>query len=98
MWVPGLVRCEDRLDAPVVRLGHELVDDYLEFVAARARVTLGTPTPHRAGDANSLSFAGKSSTSTDLTRKSPALIGRRPITRPSQGTASLSHIPRSLSR
>lgn len=37
MWVPGLVRCEDRLDGPVVRLGHELVDDYLEFVAARAR-------------------------------------------------------------
>ena len=37
MWVPGLVRCEDRLDAPVVRLGHELVDGYLEFVAARAR-------------------------------------------------------------
>ena len=37
MWVPSLVRCEDRLDGPVVRLGHELVDDYLEFVAARAR-------------------------------------------------------------
>lgn len=37
MWVPGLVRCEDRLDGPVVRLGHELVDDFLEFVAARAR-------------------------------------------------------------
>ena len=37
MWVPSVVRCEDRLDGPVVRLGHELVDGYLEFVAARAR-------------------------------------------------------------
>jgi len=37
MWVPSVVRCEDRLDGPLVRLGHELVDGYLEFVAARAR-------------------------------------------------------------
>jgi site-specific recombinase XerD len=37
MWMPCLVRSSDEAERPVVRLGHELVDDYLEFVAARAR-------------------------------------------------------------
>ncbi len=37
MWMPCLVRSRGEADRPVVRLGHALVDDYLEFVAARAR-------------------------------------------------------------
>jgi integrase/recombinase XerD len=36
-WIPNLVRLPDEGDRPVVRLGHRLVDDYLEFLAARAR-------------------------------------------------------------
>jgi site-specific recombinase XerD len=37
MWMPCLVRSGGEAEGLVVRLGHELVDDYLEFVAARAR-------------------------------------------------------------
>lgn len=36
-WLPCLVRAADRGDRPLLRLGHEQVDRYLEFVAARAR-------------------------------------------------------------
>ena len=36
-WLPCLVREADRGGRPVVRLGHEQLDRYLEFVAARAR-------------------------------------------------------------
>ena len=36
-WLPVLVREADRGGRPVVRLGHEQLDRYLEFVAARAR-------------------------------------------------------------
>jgi site-specific recombinase XerD len=35
-WSPCLIRYEDD-DGPSVELGHELIDDYLRFVAARAR-------------------------------------------------------------
>jgi hypothetical protein len=31
MWMPCLVRSGGDGERPVVRLGHELVDDYLEF-------------------------------------------------------------------
>jgi site-specific recombinase XerD len=37
VWVPVLVREADRGGRPVLRLGHEQLDRYLEFVAARAR-------------------------------------------------------------
>lgn len=36
-WIPRLVRLPDVDGRPVVRLGHRLADDYLEFLAARAR-------------------------------------------------------------
>jgi site-specific recombinase XerD len=36
-WVPVLVRGSDRGGRPVLRLGHQQLDRYLEFVAARAR-------------------------------------------------------------
>jgi integrase/recombinase XerD len=36
-WIPCLVRLPDEGDRPVLRLGHRLVDGYLEFLAARAR-------------------------------------------------------------
>ncbi len=36
-WVPVLVRGADRGGRPVLRLGHSLLDRYLEFVTARAR-------------------------------------------------------------
>lgn len=34
-WIPRLVRLPDVDGRPVVRLGHRLADDYLEFLAAR---------------------------------------------------------------
>lgn len=37
MWMPCLVRSGGEAGLSSIRLGHELVDDYLEFVAARAR-------------------------------------------------------------
>jgi site-specific recombinase XerD len=37
MWMPCLVQFDTGADRLVVRLGHVLVDDYLEFLAARAR-------------------------------------------------------------
>ena len=37
VWVPCLVRAEDRGVRPVLRLGHPQLDRYLEFVSARAR-------------------------------------------------------------
>jgi integrase/recombinase XerD len=37
VWMPCLIRCRDRAGAVSARLGHPLVDDYLEFVAARSR-------------------------------------------------------------
>ena len=37
VWVPVLVREDDRGGRPVLRLGHGQLDRYLEFVAARAR-------------------------------------------------------------
>lgn len=36
-WIPRLVRLPDEGDRQVVLLGHRLVDNYLEFLAARAR-------------------------------------------------------------
>lgn len=36
-WQPELVRRVDSVGSPAVSLGHALVDDYLEFVAARCR-------------------------------------------------------------
>jgi hypothetical protein len=36
-WSPCLVRSVPSDDRVLVRLGHRLVDDYLEFVAARCR-------------------------------------------------------------
>ncbi|MFD8726129.1 hypothetical protein ACFV2H_51560 [Streptomyces sp. NPDC059629] len=36
-WQPQLVRRVDAAGNPVASLGHALVDDYLEFVAARCR-------------------------------------------------------------
>ena len=36
-WSPCLIRAADRDDRPLLRLGHEQVDRYLEFLAARAR-------------------------------------------------------------
>ncbi|MFP5580132.1 MAG: tyrosine-type recombinase/integrase [Acidimicrobiia bacterium] len=36
-WSPCLIRAVDRNDRPLLRLGHEQVDRYLEFLAARAR-------------------------------------------------------------
>jgi len=36
-WIPCLVRSTDRSGEERVVLGHELVDDYLEFLAARCR-------------------------------------------------------------
>ncbi len=37
MWMPCLVESPGGLEAPLLRLGHPLVDRYLEFVAARGR-------------------------------------------------------------
>lgn len=37
MWMPCLVQSDAGADRLVVRLGHVLVDDYLEFLSARAR-------------------------------------------------------------
>jgi integrase/recombinase XerD len=37
-WQPQLVRRIDAAGSPAVSLGHDLVDDYLEFVAARCRL------------------------------------------------------------
>ncbi|MGH8874088.1 MAG: tyrosine-type recombinase/integrase [Acidimicrobiia bacterium] len=36
-WSPCLIRASGNADAPSIKLGHPLVDDYLAFVAARAR-------------------------------------------------------------
>ena len=36
-WIPCLVRSTDRAGEERVALGHELVDDYLEFLAGRCR-------------------------------------------------------------
>ncbi|MFC2177255.1 integrase, partial [Actinomycetota bacterium] len=36
-WSPLLVRSATSDDRVLVRLGHRLIDDYLEFVAARCR-------------------------------------------------------------
>ncbi len=43
-WSPCLVRGADRGDRPVLRLGHQQLDRYLDFVSARARpnTTLAT--------------------------------------------------------
>ena len=43
-WVPVLVREGDRGGRPCLRLGHEQVDRFLDFVSARARpnTTLAT--------------------------------------------------------
>ena len=38
VWSPCLIRSRDRAGAVSVVLGHPLLDDYLEFVAARSRV------------------------------------------------------------
>jgi integrase/recombinase XerD len=37
VWSPCLIRLQDRAGALSVGLGHPLLDDYLEFVAARSR-------------------------------------------------------------
>jgi integrase/recombinase XerD len=37
VWSPCLIRLQDRAGAVSVLLGHPLLDDYLEFVAARSR-------------------------------------------------------------
>lgn len=37
VWMPCLVRSYDRMGTVSVELGHPLLDDYLEFVAARSR-------------------------------------------------------------
>lgn len=37
VWSPCLIRSQDRIGAVSVLLGHPLLDDYLEFVAARSR-------------------------------------------------------------
>jgi integrase/recombinase XerD len=37
VWSPCLIRLQDRAGAVSVLLGHPLLDDYLEFVAARLR-------------------------------------------------------------
>lgn len=37
VWSPCLIRVQDRAGAVSVLLGHPLLDDYLEFVAARSR-------------------------------------------------------------
>jgi integrase/recombinase XerD len=36
-WFPCLIRAADGVDAPSIKLGHPLLDDYLAFVGARAR-------------------------------------------------------------
>ena len=38
VWSPCLIRYQDRAGALSVVLGHPLLDDYLEFVAARSRM------------------------------------------------------------
>lgn len=45
-WQPQLVRSVDAAGNPTASLGHALVDDYLEFVAARCRSNTLLATAH----------------------------------------------------